>query len=156
MSKCGVVKSIEVVNADINDYDSIFAVEHRLVGEETKNTLMLALANSNYHFFVAKLNNEVIGYIEFIVSVDSADLVSIAVLEDYQRLGVGKCLFNVAVKKLSQFCDLNQVLLEVRKSNDNAIKFYEKLGFINIGVRKSYYKTKDNRGEDALIYRLTL
>lgn len=43
------------------------------------------------------------------------------------------------------------VILEVRTSNISAQKFYEKLGFKNIGQRKKYYAD----GEDALTYQWT-
>ena len=40
------------------------------------------------------------------------------------------------------------VSLEVRVSNDKAIKLYEKNGFININTRKNYY---DDNHEDAYL-----
>jgi ribosomal-protein-alanine N-acetyltransferase len=42
------------------------------------------------------------------------------------------------------------LVLEVRASNDPAIKLYEKLEFAQIGRRKNYYR---NPKEDAIIMR---
>jgi ribosomal-protein-alanine N-acetyltransferase len=43
------------------------------------------------------------------------------------------------------------VLLEVRESNTAACEFYLKLGFVQDGRRKAYYR---NPNEDAINYRL--
>jgi [ribosomal protein S18]-alanine N-acetyltransferase len=45
------------------------------------------------------------------------------------------------------------VLLEVRESNLAARRLYEKTGFVQAGVRKSYYV---NPLEDAILYRYDL
>jgi len=42
--------------------------------------------------------------------------------------------------------------LEVRQSNEAAIKLYQKLGFANAGIRKNFY---DNPKEDAIIMWLS-
>ena len=48
-----------------------------------------------------------------------------------------------------------QAFLEVRVSNDPAIKLYESNGFRQVGRRKHYYPAGDVR-EDALVYRREL
>lgn len=47
--------------------------------------------------------------------------------------------------------EVKEVFLEVRKSNTEAIKFYESFHFELAGTRKDYYQ---DPMEDALIYRL--
>jgi ribosomal-protein-alanine N-acetyltransferase len=55
------------------------------------------------------------------------------------------------VKKIG----VKNVYLEVRCSNQKAIKLYEKYNFKRIGTRKNYYrKDKKNPKEDGLIYNL--
>jgi len=55
------------------------------------------------------------------------------------------------VKKIG----VKNVYLEVRCSNQKAIKLYEKYNFKRIGIRKNYYrKDKKNQKEDGLIYNL--
>ena len=46
--------------------------------------------------------------------------------------------------------DSHSLMLEVRTSNTPAISVYEKLGFIEVGRRKNYYR---NPKEDAIIMR---
>jgi [ribosomal protein S18]-alanine N-acetyltransferase len=45
------------------------------------------------------------------------------------------------------------VMLEVRRSNIQAQKLYESLGFVATGIRKGYYS---DDGEDALAMTLEL
>jgi len=48
---------------------------------------------------------------------------------------------------------VEEMFLEVRKSNREAISFYEKFNFKLIGERKDYYT---DPVEDALIYKLIM
>ena len=43
---------------------------------------------------------------------------------------------------------IRKVVLEVRRSNVDALKLYETLGFSRVGVRKDYYRTEK---EDAIL-----
>ena len=43
------------------------------------------------------------------------------------------------------------LFLEVRRSNEQAIGFYRRFGFVRIGVRRGYYRSAAGR-EDALVF----
>ena len=76
-------------------------------------------------------------------------MMNVAVHPDYRRQGIAEGLIAVLVDKLREnevYC----LLLEVRASNDPAKALYEKLGFVEVGRRKNYYR---NPREDALILR---
>jgi ribosomal-protein-alanine N-acetyltransferase len=47
------------------------------------------------------------------------------------------------------------MLLEVRPSNEAAIRLYQRYGFERIGVRRGYYPTEGGR-EDAIVMRISL
>ena len=51
--------------------------------------------------------------------------------------------------------EMQDVFLEVRPSNPVAIKLYESLGFVKVGIRKAYYQAANGR-EDALVYKKVL
>src|SRR5439155_1017297 len=78
--------------------------------------------------------------------VDHADSFG-AVEPDYQRRGIATRLLE-RLFELTSDDDGRGYTLEVRVSNREAIKLYEKLGFERHGIRRGYYT--DNR-EDALI-----
>lgn len=100
-------------------------------------------------WLVAVENDRVVGYVGSQTVLGEADMMNLAVREEYRRQGVGEKLVEALVERLSQQ-DAHILLLEVRVSNAPAIALYEKLGFRQVGRRPNYYfKPK----EDALIMR---
>ena len=103
------------------------------------------------HFFVALYQNEIIGYYGFLHILDELHILNVAVHPDYRGHGVGKKLIS-HLKKTAQEMSARAVTLEVRESNQAAIRLYEKAGFLSAGIRPHYYTDKEN----ALIYWLEL
>lgn len=103
------------------------------------------LSNDNYMYFIAKIKNEIVGYIAISQVIDTVDILSIVVKETYKRHKVGTQLLN----HILNLKNVTKIMLEVRKSNINAQNFYEKMGFTKIYTREKYYP--DNF-EDAYIY----
>ncbi|OCN04429.1 hypothetical protein A4S06_11185 [Erysipelotrichaceae bacterium MTC7] len=97
------------------------------------------------NLYVYMQDEKVIGYIDYWITFDSAQLCKVAVHPDKQHQGIGEQLMEYMFAHLDD--EVEHVFLEVRNSNKNAISFYEKLGFIEIDVRKNYYKdpTEDAR-----------
>ena len=58
----------------------------------------------------------------------------------YRNLGIGNKLLNFVENKHK---DINNITLEVRESNKEAISFYLKNGFKEVTKRKNYYKEED-------------
>lgn len=98
-------------------------------------------------FIVATEAREVIGYAGVWVTVDEAHITNIAVKPDRQRQGLGAVLLEELLDR-ARNRGAECATLEVRQSNEAALKLYEKFGFIQCGRRKRYYP--DN-GEDAII-----
>ena len=78
---------------------------------------------------------------------DEAHVTTIGVRQDLQRHGYGRIVFAGLVQAAYDM-GAKWVTLEVRTTNDNAMKMYEGFGFKVIGRRKGYYT--DN-GEDAIV-----
>ncbi|MEO0143445.1 MAG: ribosomal protein S18-alanine N-acetyltransferase [candidate division WOR-3 bacterium] len=87
-------------------------------------------------------NNEILGYCAFSDEGDIIHIKSIAVHPDYRKMGIGKALLREIMKYQKD------IYLEVRVSNEPAIRLYESLGFRKIAILKSYYSD----GEDAYRY----
>ncbi|HEY1257348.1 MAG TPA: ribosomal protein S18-alanine N-acetyltransferase [Terracidiphilus sp.] len=81
-----------------------------------------------------------------------AELELIAVDPAAQRLGLAQRLFAELTQEL-RTARVEEVLLEVRFSNQPALALYRKLGFVETGRRKDYYQIPV---EDALLMRLGL
>lgn len=98
-------------------------------------------------YLVAKVNEKAVGYIGMWKVLNEGHITNVAVHPEFRHQGIGDQL----VSELLSLCvkeNIDLVTLEVRKSNQNAIKLYEKHGFVAEGIRKAYYQ--DNK-EDAII-----
>ncbi len=103
--------------------------------------------NDAAFYLVAVLSGKVIGYAGLWAILDEGHITNIAVHPDHRRKGLGRVMLSELIR-VSQENGIDKHTLEVRASNESAIKLYEKFGFKTMGVRKEYYA--DNR-EDALI-----
>ena len=74
-------------------------------------------------------------------------VISIAVLSEYRRRGIGSALLREAINVMQRNYDVDAVYLEVRVSNYPAISLYEKFGFVKARIIKGYYRD----GEDAYV-----
>jgi [ribosomal protein S18]-alanine N-acetyltransferase len=111
-------------------------------------------------FIVAEVDDRVVGYImckiEFGFSnfrklgfVKKGHVVSVAVLDQHRGKGIGKALMLEGINGvISRKSD--EIYLEVRISNTQAIRMYQKLGFQIKSRLRSYYRD----GEDAYLMAL--
>ena len=107
------------------------------------------LENKLAYWLVAVEDDRVAGYVGSQTVCGETDMMNIAVHPDFRRRGVAESLVNALVEDL-QKQESHSLTLEVRASNEAAQKLYEKLGFMQVGLRKNYYR---NPKEDAYILR---
>ena len=118
----------------------------------SENSVASELNNRLSVWLVALDGDAVAGYVGSQTVIDETDMMNIAVHPDYRRQGIGQEL-------VERLCELLRergskgLLLEVRVSNGSAIALYEKLDFVQVGLRRNYYR---NPKEDALILRKAL
>lgn len=112
------------------------------------------LRYSHNRYYVAKDfdKNEVIAFAGVMIVADEAELLNIAVVEEYRRQGIAQRLLEQLFVD-SKRCGAYRMLLEVRKSNSGARHFYSKNRFSPLGERKNYYS---NPKEDAIIMERVL
>jgi len=107
--------------------------------------------------FLAEVEEEsgnllIAGFVIFHIAGTNAEVYNIAVDARHAGCGIGKQLMNTVVNEsLKRYA--TRVLLEVRKSNASAIRFYEGFGFKVLGERKDYYS---NPVEDAFVMEKSL
>ena len=95
----------------------------------------------------ADFDPSIIGYGGMWRMYDEAHVTTIGVRHDLQHHGHGRIIFAGLVQAAYDM-GAKWVTLEVRTTNENAMKMYETFGFKVIGRRKGYYT--DN-GEDAIV-----
>ena len=115
----------------------------------SENSVASELKNPLSCWLVAEEDGEVAGYVGSQTVMDESDMMNVAVHPDYRRKGVAEKLVMELVEALKKR-DSRCLTLEVRASNEPARALYEKLGFVQVGLRKNYYR---NPREDALILR---
>jgi ribosomal-protein-alanine N-acetyltransferase len=91
--------------------------------------------------------NELLGYLIISRYVDAWHVMNVAVAPEQRRRRIAASLFE-RLFELTSGEGRRGYTLEVRVSNEVAIKLYEQAGFKPRGIRRGYYT--DNR-EDALI-----
>lgn len=74
---------------------------------------------------------------------DEAEILTIGVAPDARELGLGRALMQRVMDELYTL-RVDNLFLEVDEGNDPAITLYRKLGFKQVGERKSYYKTQQS------------
>ena len=115
----------------------------------SENSIRYELTNPLSLWLVAVEDGQVVGYVGSQTVLGEADMMNLAVREEYRRRGIAEMLVNGLVAQLKAQGS-RILLLEVRASNDPAIALYEKLGFVQVGRRPNYYHKPK---EDALILR---
>lgn len=90
---------------------------------------------------------EIVGYGGMWRMYDEAHVTTIGVRHDLHHRGYGRILFAGLVQAAYEM-GAKWITLEVRATNDMAMRMYEGFGFKVIGRRKGYYT--DN-GEDAIV-----
>jgi len=100
-------------------------------------------------FIVAEVNGEIAGYIMCRIETGLPDfgllgitkrghVISIAVLPEHQRKGIGEALMEEAMLRMRLY-KAKECYLEVRVSNIPAINLYKKLGFETSRTVRGYY-----------------
>jgi ribosomal-protein-alanine N-acetyltransferase len=98
--------------------------------------------------------NEVVAFAILSMGFEEAHLLNIAVDPAHRRQGLATQLLD-HVLHLARCAGAEQVLLEVRASNQTALRLYQAMGFHQLAVRPAYYPAGESR-EDALILALPL
>lgn len=103
--------------------------------------------NSDILILLDTDRQQVIAYGCIWAIVDEAHITIIAVQPDQQQKSYGTLIL-IGLMQAAIARELARATLEVRVSNQTAIRLYEKFGFETLGQRKKYY---EDTGEDALI-----
>jgi putative acetyltransferase len=103
--------------------------------------------NNGAFIFLAHYNNEVVGTVSLgLIDDTTFEIMKLGVVDVYKGLGIGM--------ELMQFCidlciekEIKLITLETSSKLKRAIKLYEKLGFIHVEIKDSYYETADVKME---------
>ncbi|TGK01200.1 GNAT family N-acetyltransferase [Leptospira langatensis] len=123
--------------AEIQDLSLLEEME-KIVFERSAWARFSIQSHLEHHFAWLK---EGVGYLFYVDLGDSLELLRIGILPSKRKSGEGETI----LRTLCEFS--SKVLLEVSSRNPPALNLYHKLGFKELGIRKSYY----GPGEDAIL-----
>lgn len=139
---------IEIRAMQVEDTEVVAKLEKEIFSQPwSRQGFIDSLNMGNTVFLVAEEEKRILGYIGMYVAVDEGEITNVAVAADARCRGVGGMLVD-AMKAEAKQRKLERIVLEVRVSNQSAIRLYEQKGFQNCGVRKGFY---DFPKEDAYI-----
>lgn len=98
-------------------------------------------------YVVAQTDGRVCGYVGIWKILDEGHITNVAVAPEFRRKHIGRAMLKALIDFTSQE-GIEKYTLEVRASNQAAIRLYEGLGFSAEGIRPGYY---EDNGEDAVI-----
>ena len=128
--------------------EGIVALENECFAHPwTLDNLIEYYSNSNAHFFVAKEDDKIVGYVGSYTVMDECFVTNIAVTESARGQGVASALLEKLIS-VAEASKASFITLEVRFSNLPAIGLYKKYGFTLDGTRPGFYRDPE---EDALI-----
>lgn len=141
---------MDIVEMNCSHVPAIAALEKECFSDPwSEKSIATELENPLSLWFVAMDGSRVCGYVGSQTVLGESDMMNLAVSGDYRRRGIGEQLICRLIRELAERGS-HILCLEVRASNEPAIKLYEKLGFSIVGKRPGYYK---HPREDALIMR---
>ena len=100
----------------------------------TYDVLQEELNNPNSEYFVAKLENNILGFAGIWKAVDDVHITDIVVKKSNRQTGIGSKLLEKLIQT-AKSQNFNSITLEVNEHNQPAINLYLKYGFKNVGFK---------------------
>jgi len=107
-----------------------------------------------YRCRVAAVDGEPVGFMILSSVLDERHLLNVAVASARQRRGLALWMLEDELDE-ARTASMSVMYLEVRAGNDGAQSLYRRLGFVENGRRKGYYRAGTGR-EDAVLMMLEL
>ena len=132
----------------VEDLDQVMELERDLFHVPwTREGYFTFLIRQDTMFLAVEEKGEILAYCGVLMVLDEGDVLNVAVKRDRQREGIGRFLMESLIR-LAGEQGVTTLHLEVRKSNEAAIRLYERTGFARDGIRRNYYT---DPAEDAVL-----
>lgn len=149
-----MAESLSLCEMSASHLDAVSEIDQLTALMPWPRRLIEQCLRDDYVNHLLLLQEKPVGFSICSTGAGEAHLQNIAIHPDFQGLGYGHWLLDQTVQRLREN-SLHRLFLEVRASNQDAIKLYQRYGFENIGLRKDYYDAPVGR-EDAYVYLLAI
>jgi len=138
--------SLDISRLTYADLPQVIAIERRAFPTPWSLAMfVLELSKPSGICLAARRDGVLVGYVICSRYEDVWHIMNVAIDPSRRRRGSATALLAQIIDRVG---DDARLTLEVRPSNDGAIRLYERFGFLPAGMRRRYYQ--DN-GEDAVI-----
>jgi ribosomal-protein-alanine N-acetyltransferase len=131
------------------DVQDIVAIEVSTYSFPWTETIFRDCLLAGYISVVLEHAGQMQGYAIMSLAAAEAHLLNLCVAERLRRRGYGRRLLQHLLAQ-AQSAGAQRVQLEVRPTNHAALELYRKAGFVELGIRRNYYRSLTNR-EDAMM-----
>jgi ribosomal-protein-alanine N-acetyltransferase len=143
------VDGVEIVPMEIKHLDEVVKIERvSFLTPWSRSAFEFDLNENNLaRYWVLLKNGKIIGYSGIWLVGRIAHVTTICIVKKWRGKNLGEWLL---LKTMSMGAEegARRYTLEVRETNEEAIRLYEKVGYHTVGRRPNYYQ---EIGEDALV-----
>lgn len=123
--------------------------------EESVRALLDHPASTAFLAVVGDKPKTTVGFVMAQLAADEAEILSIGVVPEWQRKGIGLRLIEGVVRAV-QRAEAKTLFLEVAADNGAALELYRRAGFLGTGLRRGYYERAGQAPVDAVTLSLRL
>ena len=146
---------VQLLNLSASDLERVVRVEQMVYSHPwTLGNFLDALKAGNAAFKL-EAGEHLVGYMVAMQVIDEVHLLNITVAPAFQQQGWAHALLQY-LQLWSVAQGANCLWLEVRQSNERALKIYHAFGFEQVGLRKDYYPDSRTHRESAVVMRMTV
>ena len=127
-------------------------VEHGLGWRYTPSRIKKLISNKSKNVVVARNDDELVGFGIMTYERDQANLDLLGVKVSYRRQGIGTLVVNW-LEEVADLAGVYNVYVQARKTNQSAIKFYQKLNYLVIDEKKGLLPRQRNRCDNVQKYK---
>ncbi len=138
---------------EIDDLPQVMEIEEESFSVPwSKEGFFTFLTREDTMFLAVEEKGEILGYCGTLIVLDEADVLNVVVKRERRREGIGYFMMQ-SVMILLKEQGVRILHLEVRKGNSEALRLYERVGFVRDGLRKDYYSDPT---EDAILMSMSI
>ena len=140
----------------VADLEQVMAIEADAYAHPwTRGNFVDSLAAGHLARIALDDSGQCIGYFVAMTGVGEMHLLNLTVAAQARRRGRATAMLR-ALRGESRARGARVMLLEVRQGNFAARRLYERFGFVQVGLRPSYYPDASGQREDAVVMSLDL
>lgn len=130
------------------DAEAVSVIERESFSMPWSAKDFLEMVEADYaHYYVAEVDGKIAGCCGIRNIAGEGEITNVVVAAPYRKKGIALKMMEYMLERAEEI-GIGDCTLEVRISNQPAIRLYERLGFQGEGIRPGFYEKPD---EDALI-----